>query len=93
MCFFFPSVPFVRLLSSIKPGLVKKINRLPTPVAGLVSHLPLYFNQNLGLPLLLSFVVTVLYVYASSSAFYVNLSLQGSDSKLSNVKTCCNLLS
>lgn len=27
----------VRLLSSIKPGLVKKINRLPTPIAGLVS--------------------------------------------------------
>uniref|UniRef100_A0A668AJX8 Calponin-homology (CH) domain-containing protein n=1 Tax=Myripristis murdjan TaxID=586833 RepID=A0A668AJX8_9TELE len=25
------------LLSSIKPGLVKKINRLPTPIAGLVS--------------------------------------------------------
>lgn len=27
----------IRLLSSIKPGLVKKINRLPTPIAGLVS--------------------------------------------------------
>uniref|UniRef100_A0A3B4EU09 Calponin-homology (CH) domain-containing protein n=1 Tax=Pundamilia nyererei TaxID=303518 RepID=A0A3B4EU09_9CICH len=26
---------FVRLLSSIRPGLVKKINRLPTPIAGL----------------------------------------------------------
>uniref|UniRef100_A0A3P8UYY5 Calponin-homology (CH) domain-containing protein n=1 Tax=Cynoglossus semilaevis TaxID=244447 RepID=A0A3P8UYY5_CYNSE len=26
------------LLSSIKPGLVKKINRLPTPIAGLVGH-------------------------------------------------------
>lgn len=26
-----------RLLNSIKPGLVKKINRLPTPIAGLVS--------------------------------------------------------
>uniref|UniRef100_A0A3Q4AL51 Calponin-homology (CH) domain-containing protein n=1 Tax=Mola mola TaxID=94237 RepID=A0A3Q4AL51_MOLML len=28
------------LLSSIRPGLVKKINRLPTPIAGLVSSLP-----------------------------------------------------
>lgn len=27
----------IRLLSSIKPGLVKKINRLQTPIAGLVS--------------------------------------------------------
>lgn len=26
-----------RLLNAIKPGLVKKINRLPTPIAGLVS--------------------------------------------------------
>uniref|UniRef100_A0A8C2Z7A6 Calponin-homology (CH) domain-containing protein n=1 Tax=Cyclopterus lumpus TaxID=8103 RepID=A0A8C2Z7A6_CYCLU len=26
------------LLSAIKPGLVKKINRLPTPIAGLVSR-------------------------------------------------------
>uniref|UniRef100_A0A452SJL5 Calponin-homology (CH) domain-containing protein n=1 Tax=Ursus americanus TaxID=9643 RepID=A0A452SJL5_URSAM len=25
------------LLNAIKPGLVKKINRLPTPIAGLVS--------------------------------------------------------
>ncbi len=38
---FFLCVSFVRLLSSIKPGLVKKINRLPTPIAGLVSPLPL----------------------------------------------------
>lgn len=29
----------LRLLSSIKPSLVKKINRLPTPIAGLVSPL------------------------------------------------------
>lgn len=26
-----------RLLNAIKPGLVKKVNRLPTPIAGLVS--------------------------------------------------------
>uniref|UniRef100_A0A8D2JJ07 Calponin-homology (CH) domain-containing protein n=1 Tax=Varanus komodoensis TaxID=61221 RepID=A0A8D2JJ07_VARKO len=26
------------LLNSIKPGLIKKINRLPTPIAGLVSN-------------------------------------------------------
>lgn len=30
-------VLFSRLLNSIKPGLVRKINRLPTPIAGLVS--------------------------------------------------------
>lgn len=33
---FLPGLPD-RLLSSIKPALVKKINRLPTPIAGLVS--------------------------------------------------------
>uniref|UniRef100_A0AAY5EAT1 Calponin-homology (CH) domain-containing protein n=1 Tax=Electrophorus electricus TaxID=8005 RepID=A0AAY5EAT1_ELEEL len=32
------------LLSSVKPGLVKKINRLPTPVAGLVG-IPLFSLQ------------------------------------------------
>lgn len=35
--FWMPLINF-RLLSSIKPGLVKKINRLPTPIAGLVSR-------------------------------------------------------
>lgn len=34
---YFFRVFVARLLSSIKPGLVKKINRLPTPIAGLVS--------------------------------------------------------
>ena len=32
-----------RLLSAIKPGAVKKINRLPTPIAGLVGGLKAEF--------------------------------------------------
>lgn len=35
---------FLRLLSSIKPGLVKKINRLPTPIAGLVRFVTSCFT-------------------------------------------------
>uniref|UniRef100_A0A8B9BH05 Calponin-homology (CH) domain-containing protein n=1 Tax=Anser brachyrhynchus TaxID=132585 RepID=A0A8B9BH05_9AVES len=31
------------LLNAIKPGLIKKINRLPTPIAGLVTFRNLYF--------------------------------------------------
>lgn len=53
-----------RLLSTIKPGLVKKINRLPTPIAGLVRtcpltrcdhqpHHPSRLRQSLNAPLLL----------------------------------------
>lgn len=38
-----------RLLSSIKPGLVKKINRLPTPIAGLVGHWPCFTIYNWSL--------------------------------------------
>lgn len=50
----FPVCFLDRLLSSIKPGLVKKINRLPTPIAGLVSLLSLlyilYFHWSIFSP-------------------------------------------
>lgn len=70
---------FHRLLSSIKPALVKKINRLPTPIAGLVSPscflfpsftLPPSRFQQLFLIRLKRFTVSVVIGWSSEVELY-----------------------